>query len=602
MAEKNRKYIIGISAYFHDSAAVLLYGETVVAAAQEERFSRKKNDDAFPLNAIKYVLQECGISITDIDEICFYEKPFLRFERILETYFIHAPKGFLSFLKVIPMWIKEKLYVKKRIRESLQELGSKEELQRIPILFSEHHLSHAASAFYPSPFDKAAILTVDGVGEWVTTSISEGKGEEITRLLEIHFPHSIGLLYSSFTYFCGFKVNSGEYKLMGLTSYGDRESEEVQDLVKIIETHLVTLYDSGAFRLNLDYFTFATTFKMIDEQKWEKLFGVGVRNPEDSNLHLYINIALAAQIVTEKMLLSLVKKAKQLTGLHHLVLAGGVALNCVANEKIKHSKIFEKIWIQPASGDAGGALGAALAAHYIYGGNSRQMSNSFFNPYLGPQYQNDEVEKVLVSYQLSFKKYSQQEIIEQTSCSIAEGKVIGWFQGRMEWGPRALGNRSIIGNAKDEKMQKRLNLAVKKRESFRPFAPAVLQEDASRIFVDGDESPYMLQTTQVQSCWLCESEQIKDDLYFTVSQKRSEFPAITHIDYSARVQTVSEKTNPLFHQLLMAVKEKLGEGVIINTSFNVRGEPIVCSVEDAVKCFLHTDIDILVCENYIVQK
>jgi carbamoyltransferase len=389
---------------------------------------------------------------------------------------------------------------------------------------------------------------------------------------------------------------------MGLTSYGDRESERVKNLVDLIESELVTLFDSGSFKLNLDYFRFTTTFKMIDEKKWERLFGQKVRRPEQENLHLYTDIALAAQIVTEKMLLGLIKKAKQLTGFDKLVLSGGVALNCVANEKIKKSKVFDQLWIQPACGDAGGALGAALSAHYIYEGNGRQVNDSFFSPYLGPEYSDENIEASITSRGLAFAKHSTDHMIKKCAEAICQGMVIGWFQGRMEWGPRALGNRSILANAKDEQMQKRLNIAVKKRESFRPFAPAVLIEDAAEIFEDSDENPYMLQTTQVNSKWNCSSDHKDDDLYYTVSQKRSEFPAITHIDHSARIQTVSYETNPLFYKLLKEVKTHLGQGIVINTSFNVRGEPIVCSVENAIDCFLNTDIDILVCGNYFISK
>lgn len=597
--------ILGISAFYHDSAASLVQDGNIVSAAQEERFSRKKHDAGFPTEAVKYCLKDSGLQLSEIDAVAFYDKPLLKFERLLETYLTFAPKGLRSFIASMPAWLKEKMFLKKLIRDELSLLGDFN-AGKIKLLFPDHHLSHAASAFYPSPFEEAAILTIDGVGEWATASISHGRGKSIKTIKELTFPHSVGLFYSAFTYFLGFKVNSGEYKLMGLAPFGDPESKLVDEFVKKIKTELVQIYDDGSIYLNQEYFSYATGLKMINEPKWELLFGFSKRE-EDAELQQYeADLALAIQKVTEEIILKMAGEAQNVTGAENIALAGGVALNCVANGKIQNSRIFNKMYIQPAAGDAGGAVGAALAAYHIYFDKERvpTFPDSMCGALLGPDYHEKEVESTIKKYKAVGKKAPDDEVLEQTAALISEGHVIGWFQGRMEFGPRALGNRSILADPRNAEMQKKLNLKIKYRESFRPFAPAVLAEDANIYFEMQSDSPYMLLVQQVR-------ERFRKNLppqyhQLPVREKlsyiRSDFPAVTHIDFSARIQTVHEQVNPKFHRLLKAFKNITGAGMLVNTSFNVRGEPIVCTPDDAYRCFMNTEMDYLIMENYIFSK
>ncbi len=596
-------WILGISAYYHDSAAALIYQGKIIAAAQEERFSRKKNDSSFPTKAIKYVLQEAGIKLEDIDLIVFYDKPFLKFERLLETYHAFAPRGLRSFLKALPVWVKEKLFQKKMIKAELKKIGK----ITGKLLFSEHHLSHAASAFFPSPFQEAAILTLDGVGEWSTASIAYGNENNITVIKELHFPHSLGLLYSAFTYYCGFKVNSGEYKLMGLAPYGDSSSKRTVEFIEKIKSTLVDIREDGSILLNMHYFGFATGLKMTVDKKWQKLFGVSPRKPESDINQVYMDLAFAIQKETEEIILKLATTVKDITKSENLVLAGGVALNSVANGKLLELGIFKNIWVQPAAGDAGGALGAALSGWYIYLNNTRTINGEDYmqGALLGPSFSNSDIEKFLRKQQQDFEYFQDfEELCDVVAEYINQGKVVGWFQGRMEFGPRALGNRSILADARNPEMQKKLNLKIKKREGFRPFAPAVLEEDAAKYFQLKSKSPYMLFVVPVNeerrnnNQPLPSEENMKERLYFN----RSDIPAVTHIDFSARVQTVSKNVNPRFWNLINTFKNKTGYGVVINTSFNVRGEPIICSPEDAFNCFNLTEMDVLVMENVLVRK
>jgi carbamoyltransferase len=596
--------ILGVSAFYHDSAAAMLVDGEIVAAAQEERFTRNKHDSSFPINACRYVLEESGASYSDIAAVAFYDKPFLKFERLLETYHAFAPKGLPSFVAAIPIWVKEKLFLKRVIAKSLAELGE----QRIPIYYPEHHLSHAASAFYPSPFTDAAILTVDGVGEWATTTIGRGRGKEIEIQRELAFPHSLGLLYSAFTYYTGFRVNSGEYKLMGLAPYGNADSPRTAEFKKKITDNLVDIRKDGSILLNMDYFSYATELKMVDEGRWEKLFGIPCRSPESEISQAYMDMALAIQEVTEEIMLRLACSARQVTGSKNLVLAGGVALNCVANGKLLRSGIFDKIWIQPAAGDAGGAVGAAYAVWHIHQGNERAVNghrDAMKGSYLGPEFSSKEIDWALKRYSAKAHYYDDfGELAADVASKLIEGKVVGWFQGRMEFGPRALGNRSIIGDARNPEMQKRMNLKIKYREGFRPFAPSVLEEDIDEHFDLDRESPYMLLVTQIQEDKKIplppgyEDLPLYDRLYFL----RSDLPAITHIDYSARIQSVSRDTNPRYWELINEFKKLTGYGVIVNTSFNVRGEPIVCTPDDAYRCFMRTEMDHLVVGNYLLDK
>ena len=599
-----KEIILGISAYYHDSAAALLIDGDIFAAAHEERFTRKKQDPSFPINACRFVLDQAGITLDDVTAVAFYDKPYIKFERLLETYHAFAPKGLTSFNSAIPVWIKEKLFMKDMLREELAKLGG-----RIPKLyFPEHHLSHAASAFYPSPFEDAAILTLDGVGEWGTLTICHGKGNKIKVLKELDFPHSIGLFYTAFTYYCGFKVNSGEYKLMGLAPYGNKNSEETKEIKRKILENMIDLREDGSFLLNMDYFDYATGLSMTNDAKWEKLFGFPRRKSESELTQQYMNMAYAIQEITEEMVLKLAETAKELTKSENIVLAGGVALNCVANGKLLRTKMFKGLWVQPASGDAGGSLGAALAVLYISFGHERtniENRDSMKGAYLGPEFSDRDIENVARRYDAKYTKIENfDELCEKTADLLNNDTVIGWFQGRMEFGPRALGNRSILGDPRCPEMQKKLNLKIKYREGFRPFAPSVLEEDISTFFDIDTISPSLLLVAPV-----LESRRTKlpdkyeelplyERLYFL----RSDVPSITHIDFSARIQSVSRETNPKYWQLINTFKKKTGYGIVVNTSFNVRGEPIVCSPDDAYRCFMRTEMDYLVMGNYLFDK
>jgi carbamoyltransferase len=600
---------LGISAFYHDSAAVLIMGDEILAAAHEERFSRVKHDARFPTNAVGYVMRESGLKIEDLDAVAFYDKPYLKFERLLETYHAFAPRGLKSFLSAMPVWIKEKLFMRKMLWEELEKAAGRQLRKRPPLLFPEHHLSHAASAFYPSPYNKAAILTIDGVGEWATATIGVGDGNSIDILRELNFPHSIGLLYSSFTYFCGFRVNSGEYKLMGLAPYGNRDDTHFKKFKKVILEELVDIRDDGSILLNLKYFDYPTGLRMCSDQKWQALFGVPRRKPETELTGPYMDLALAIQEVTEEIILRLARTTKDLTGCNNLVMAGGVALNCVANGKLLREKIYDNIWIQPAAGDAGGALGAAYATRYIWRGADRTGNNNSTDAmqgaYLGPAFDNCDVQRLNRKFEASCRHYENfGKLCKDTAALLADGNVVGWFQGRMELGPRALGNRSILGDPRHPQMQKRLNIKIKYREGFRPFAPSVLAEDAEKYFQLDQSSPYMLLVAPVQNNIRkplpenYESLQLYDRLYHL----RSDIPAVTHVDYSARIQTVHKETNERYWQLIRAFKELTNCSVIVNTSFNVRGEPIVCTPEDAYTCFMRTDMDYLVIGDFLFVK
>jgi carbamoyltransferase len=592
--------ILGISAFYHDSAAALIIDGKIISAAQEERFSRKKHDSGYPFHAINFVLKNSKLSLSQIDHIVFFEKPFLKFERLLETYLAFAPKGFRSFAMSMPIWLREKLFQKNYLFEQLKRHDNNfNDINKIN--FSEHHYSHAASAFYPSPFKDAIILTLDGVGEWATTTIALGNNSEIEILKEIHFPHSIGLLYSAFTYYTGFKVNSGEYKLMGLAPYGEPKYKN------IILKELIDLKEDGSFRLNMKYFNYASGLTMTNED-FCVLFGEKVRDSKKDLLkQFHMDIAASIQAVTEDIVLKLSTSALKENQSKNLCLAGGVALNCVANGKILKNNIFKNIWVQPAAGDAGGSLGAALAFWYRELNNKRTPSltaDEMQGSYLGPSFKNDEVENSLKSLNAKYKKYEEDSLISLVTEEIKNEKVIGWFQGRMEFGPRALGARSIIADARSTKMQKKLNLKIKFRESFRPFAPSVLREDVNDWFELNCESPYMLLVSNVKKDKQIFIEE-KDKKLFGINKlniKRSSIPAVTHVDYSARVQTVDDKTNPRFYKLIKKFKEITNCPILVNTSFNIRGEPIVCSVEDAFHCFMGTNLDILVCEDFVLYK
>ncbi len=597
--------ILGLSAFYHDSAAALLVDGQIIAAAQEERFTRKKHDPAFPANALAYVMAESGLRLSDLAAVAFYDKPYLKFERLLETYHGFAPRGLRSFLSAMPVWIKEKLMMRTMLKDELAKVGD----GNPPVLFPEHHLSHAASAFYPSPFPEAAILTVDGVGEWATSTIGFGRGRELTILRELHFPHSLGLLYSAFTYYTGFKVNSGEYKLMGLAPYGNPEAEQVQRFKSLILDELVDLREDGSLLLNMDYFDFATGLTMCRDDKWESLFGVPRRARETLLDQRHMNLALAVQQATEEIVLRLAETAKKLTGADYLVMAGGVALNCVANGKLIRRGTFKDIWIQPAAGDAGGALGAALAAWHIWQGNERLVPNpqmdNMAGSYLGPEFGADEILRVARRHQAPYQRFPDfADLARDVAALLAKGQVVGWFQGRMEWGPRALGNRSILGDPRHPEMQKRLNLKIKYREGFRPFAPSVLHEETANYFELDRPSPYMLLVAPVNEARRNPLPPGYDDLdlFERLYHLRSDVPAITHVDYSARIQTVHRETNERYWRLIRAFKELTGCGLIVNTSFNVRGEPIVCTPEDAYQCFMRTEMDYLVLGDYLFSK
>jgi carbamoyltransferase len=590
--------VLGISAFYHDSAAAIIKDGKIIGAAQEERFTRKKHDACYPKNAINYVLKEAGLKLSEVDHIVFYEKPFLKFERLLETYVGFSPRGFRSFSMSMPLWLSEKLFQKKLLFEALKEQDNNfHDIKKIN--FSEHHLSHAASAFFSSPYDEAIILTLDGVGEWATTTVSLGKNNKINILKEIHFPHSLGLLYSAFTYFLGFKVNSGEYKVMGLAPYGEPSFKD------IILDNLIDVKKDGSFRLNMNYFNYATGLTMTNN-KFAKLFNMERREPENKLLQIHMDIAASIQAVTEEIVLKITRFLYNEYKIENLCMAGGVALNCVANGKISKDGLFKNIWIQPASGDAGGALGAAQAFYYQELNNKREIlkTDSMKGSYLGPQFTDDEVESELKNCGANYKKLNLDQIIKDTAKALSEEKAVGWFQGRMEFGPRSLGNRSIIADPRSDNMQKNLNLKVKYRESFRPFAPAVLFEKVSEWFEINSESPYMLFVADVKK-----TKQIQmtneEKNFFGIDKlniKRSSIPSVTHIDYSARIQTVHKETNLMFYKLIEEFERITKYPVLVNTSFNVRGEPIVCTATDAFNCFMGTDLDVLVCNNFILYK
>lgn len=593
-------YILGISAFYHDSAACILYNGEIVAAAQEERFTRIKHDSSFPKEAAKYCIAEAGITPDQISEVVFYEKPFLKFERLVETYLAFVPFGLRSFIVAIPVWIKEKLFQKSMLVGELNTHVSDSVDWKQKLKFSEHHLSHAASAFYPSPFEEAAVLTLDGVGEWTTTSLAVGRGSQLDVIAELHFPHSLGLLYSAFTYYTGFKVNSGEYKVMGLAPYGE---PKYADLIK---SNLIHIASDGSFKLDMSYFSFATGLTMTN-RKFDRLFGGPPRKAESELSQREMDLAASVQVVTEEVVLKLAKGVAERTGQKNLCLAGGVALNCVANGILLRERIFDNIWIQPAAGDAGGALGAALASWYICNGGDRGVKpgqDMMRGSYLGPAYEYDQIESALTEAGASFTKLDDTELVETVAAALADNKAVGWMQGRMEFGPRALGGRSIIADPRSPEMQRQLNLKVKYRESFRPFAPSVLYEDVSEWFDQKSSSPYMLLVADVHKDKRLEMTPEQEKLFGIdkLNVPRSSIPAVTHVDYSARIQTVHKETNDKYHSLIKKFKELTGCPVLVNTSFNVRGEPIVCTPLDAFRCFMGTELDMLVVENCILWK
>ena len=590
--------ILGISAFYHDSAAALIIDGEIIAAAQEERFTRKKHDPSYPINAIDYCLSEAGLSIEKIDYIAFYDKPFLKFERLLETYVAFAPKGFQSFRMSMPVWLREKLFLKDMLIKEIKKVDKNFDSNKL--MFGEHHFSHAASAFYASPFEEAVVLTLDGVGEWATTTIAIGKGHELNIVKEIHFPHSLGLLYSAFTYYTGFRVNSGEYKVMGLAPYGEPKYKE------LILDKLIDLKEDGSFRLDQSYFNYTTGLTMVN-QKFLDLFGEPIRKPDSDDLtQFHMDISASVQAVTEEVVLTITRALAKEYSIPNLCMAGGVALNCVANGKILRDKAFKDVWIQPASGDAGGALGVALAVWHKELNNLRKVNpnDAMQGSYLGPSYDQNFIENELLKCGANFDSVIEDDMIEQTAQALAEGKAVGWFQDRMEFGPRSLGGRSILGDPRSEKMQKTLNLKVKYRESFRPFAPSVLREDLSEWFEADYDSPYMLLVDDVKKDKRIVMTKEEESLFGIdkLNVKRSSIPATTHVDYSARIHTVKKETNPKYHALISKFKEKTGCSVVVNTSFNVRGEPIVCSPEDAFKCFMGTGLDLLVVGNFVLRK
>jgi carbamoyltransferase len=590
--------ILGISAFYHDSAAALVEDGRIVAAAQEERFTRRKHDARFPRHAVEACLAEAGVGLDQVDHVAFYDKPFLKFERLLETYLMFAPRGFRSFRMALPLWLKEKLFQKHLLRQELRRLDPSFDESRL--LFTEHHQSHAASAFFASPFAESAVLTMDGVGEWATTSVGLGRGNHLEMIKEIHFPHSLGLLYSAFTYYTGFKVNSGEYKVMGLAPYGEpRYTAAIFD-------HLIDVKPDGSFRLNLDYFDYCTGLRMTGE-KFHQLFGGPPRRPDERLTQHHMDLAASIQAATEEVVLRLTRSIAAETGAENLCLAGGVALNCVANGKVLRDGRFKRLWMQPAAGDAGGSLGAALCAYYLFKKQPRVVpasGDAMAGAYLGPAFGQSEIEERLRRMGARFDVLDDTQLIESTTAALVEGKAVGWFQGRMEFGPRALGARSILGDARSREMQSVLNLKVKYRESFRPFAPSVLREDVAEWFELGDDSPYMLLVADVAK-HLRREMTVEEQALFGIEKlnvPRSDVPAVTHVDYSARVQTVHRDTNPRYHALLTRFKERTGCPVIVNTSFNVRGEPIVGTPEDAFRCFMGTEIEVLAIGNCYLRK
>jgi carbamoyltransferase len=598
--------ILGISAYYHDSAAAIVVDGDIAAAAQEERFTRQKNDSSFPIQACQYCLNQAGMSIYEIDYVVFYDKPFLKFERLMESYYNYAPRGLESFLRAMPVWLKKKLHSKRIIRNELKKLSLSNKKNSYELLFSEHHLSHAASSYYASPFSSAVIVTMDGIGEWATAAIFTGKESEIKILREMHYPDSIGLLYSSFTYFLGFKVNSGEYKLMGLAPYGNPDSQETLRYIDDIETKMIKINEDGSIQLNLKYFSYTYSLKMIQKKCWQDLFQIEIRQPETTITQQHCNLAFAVQCVVEKIIIRLIKNAKLLTGEENLCLAGGVALNCVANGKINKENLFKNIYIQPASGDAGGAIGAALATYYLKKKpKKKNRMDAMKGTFLGPEYNDQEIKELLQKKSYSdiyFKDYN--HLAEYCAQLLVEGKIIGWFQGRMEFGPRALGHRSILANPQSPGMQQRINEIIKFRENFRPFAPSVIDKDCSSYFEIDRISPYMLFVAPISK----NIQSIFPDNYSHLNMQdkmntnRSKLQAVTHVDLSARIHTVDKISNPRFYQLIEAFKLKTGCGVLLNTSFNVRGKPIVCTPYDAICTFEKTQLDILVLNNYLIHK
>jgi carbamoyltransferase len=610
VAKPDPVIVIGISAYYHDAAAAILVDGAIVAAAHEERFTRKKHDPSFPARALRYCLAEAGCTLADATAIVFYDKPILKFERILEICLASVPRGLGLFISSMTVWVKEKLFLEDLLRKELKKIAAFGRDKKV--LFSEHHLSHAASAFYPSPFEDAAILTIDGVGEWATASISRGTGKNIVLMKELYFPHSVGLLYSAFTQYLGFKVNSGEYKLMGLAPYGTHGSAEVAHMQKLITDRLVTIAEDGSIFLHEEYFDYVAGLSMVNAIRWEALFGFPPRTERDEIETKHADLALAIQEVTEEIMLRMARHAKALTGARYLCLAGGVALNCVGNARILEAKIFDDVWIQPAAGDAGGALGAALAAYHLALGRPRPTKlrksaggDDMQGSYLGPAFDDTDIASMLKSEKAVAQKFASEDALcDAVADLLAHQKVVGWFQGRMEWGPRALGNRSILADPRSPEMQKKLNLMIKFREGFRPFAPSVLLEDVRDYFDFGHSSPYMLfiaPVTKSRRLPLPEGYEAldwRDKLYHL----RSDIPSVTHLDYSARLQTVSKADNPLYHRLISAFKKKTGYGLVVNTSFNVRGEPIVCTPREAFTCFMHTHMDAVALGPYLLLK
>jgi carbamoyltransferase len=590
--------ILGISAFYHDSAAAIVEDGVIIAAAQEERFTRKKQDAGFPEHAIKYCLQQSGATLRDIDQVVFYDKPFIKFERLIETYLSFAPKGFVSFSKAMPVWLSEKLFQRSLLNRNLKSIDPDFDPARL--LFTEHHVAHAASAFFPSPFEQALVLSIDGVGEWCTTSVAIGKGNELNIQREIHFPHSLGLLYSAFTYYTGFKVNSGEYKIMGLAPYGEPK------YVNLIRDNLIDVKPDGSYRLNMDYFDYCTGLTMTNA-KFDELFGGPPRKPEQLLTQREMDLTASIQAVLEDVLITMTRSLAKEFNQENLCLSGGVALNCVANGKILRDGAFKNVWIQPASGDAGGAVGAALMAYHGFHGKSRNpvtTPDGMSGSYLGPEFAQSDIEKRLRTVGAVFSTLEEKQVVDQAATDIAAGKAIGWMQGRMEFGPRALGNRSILGDARSKTMQSLLNLKVKYRESFRPFAPSVLRESVSEWFDLETDSPYMLLVADVKQAHRKEMTKAEHALFGIekLNVPRSTIPAVTHVDYSARVQTVHKETNPKYHALISAFHKRTGCPVIVNTSFNVRGEPLICTPEDAFKCFMGTEIEVLVVGNCYLRK
>tara|TARA_R110000787_G_scaffold16622_60_gene51759 strand:- start:13035 stop:14870 length:1836 start_codon:yes stop_codon:yes gene_type:complete len=592
-------YSLGLSAFYHDSAAALVRDGEIIAAAQEERFSRRKHDSDFPLNALAYCLETADLSLSEVDLVTFYDKPFLKFERLLETYVTFAPRGFQSFRKAVPVWLKEKLFQKDLLIKALKSVDPAfDPADRL--LFGEHHFSHAASAYYPSPFDEAVVLTMDGVGEWATTSVAIGRGRELEVIREIHFPHSLGLLYSAMTYYTGFRVNSGEYKVMGLAPYGEPKYRD------LLLDHVIDLKPDGSFRLDQSYFDYCTGLRMTND-KWDALFGGPARQPEELLTQRHMDLAASVQAVIEEAVLRLTRSLAAETGIRNLCLAGGVALNCVANGKVLRDRAFDRIWVQPASGDAGGALGAALSACYLHAGQERPAANgrdSMKGSYLGPVFAQSDIESRLTAAGARFTVVSDDELITRTADALATEAAVGWFQGRMEYGPRALGGRSILADPRSPAMQKTLNLKVKYRESFRPFAPSVLREDVGDWFELDEDSPYMLMVADVvekRRLTMSKEEQALFGIE-KLNVPRSDIPAVTHVDYSARIQTVHHETNPRYHDLITAFRDRTGCPILVNTSFNVRGEPIVCTPEDAFRCMMGSEIDLLAVGNCLLRK